>query len=311
MRDPYSVLGVSKSASSAEIKKAYRRLAKKYHPDTNKDDSSASQKFTEASAAYDLLKDKEKRGQFDRGEIDAEGNPKFHPGMGGGPFGAHPGAAGGQWQTRSAQGGAFSPEDIFADLFGGARRGTAGRTRTFRMRGQDRQYSLDVDFLDAVRGVTRRISLPNGKTLDVKIPAGVENGQTIRLKGQGEPGVGGGPAGDALVEIHVGEHPLFRRDGSDLAIDLPVTLYEAVLGGKVRVPMPTGSVEMRIPPRSSGGRTLRLKGKGIHKKGKPAGDMLIKLRIILPETISPDLERAMQKLREDSPYDPRAHIYHA
>jgi DnaJ-class molecular chaperone len=303
MRDPYSVLGLSKNASAADIKKSYRRLAKKYHPDANSDDKKASEKFAEASAAYELLSDTEKRARFDRGEIDAEGNPVFHPGAGG-PFGA--GAQGNPFGGNGQQG--FSAEDIFSSIFGNQRPGGA-RARTMRMKGEDRHYSLKVDFLDAVNGATRRITLPNGKTLNVKIPAGVNDGQVIRLKGQGEPGIGGGPAGDAMVTIEVGSHPLFERDGKTLKLELPITLYEAVLGGKVAVPVPGGSVQLRIPAGSSGGRVLRLKGKGVHPKGAAAGDLMVKLRIAMPPKITPELEDLMKKQAKDNPYNPRGVHY--
>ncbi len=302
MRDPYAVLGLSKGASAADIKKSYRRLAKKYHPDTNSADKKASEKFAEASAAYELLSDTEKRAQFDRGEIDAEGHPVFHPGAGG-PYG--PGAQGNPFG--GGEGPGFSAEDIFSSIFGNQRPGAGART--MRMKGQDRQYSLKVDFLDAVNGATRRITMPNGKTLNVKIPAGVNDGQVIRLKGQGEPGMGGGPAGDALVTIEVGTHPLFERDGKTLKLELPITLYEAVLGGKVAVPVPGGSVQLSIPAGSSGGRVLRLKGKGVNPKGGAAGDLLVKLRIAMPPKITPELETLMKKMAQDAPYNPRGARY--
>jgi len=301
MRDPYSVLGLSKSASAADIKKSYRRMAKKYHPDANSDDKKASEKFSEISAAYEILSDEKKRAQFDHGEIDAEGHPVFHPGAGG-PFGG-----GAQGSPFGGGGQGFSAEDIFSGIFGNQRPGARGRT--MRMKGQDRQYTLKVDFLDAVNGATKRITLPMGKTLNVKIPAGVNDGQVIRLKGQGEPGIGGGPAGDAMVAIEVGTHPLFERDGKTLKLELPVTLYEAVLGGKVEVPVPGGSVQLSIPAGSSGGRVLRLKGKGVHPKGASAGDLLVKLRIAMPPKVSPELEDLMKKQAGDNPYNPRGVHY--
>ncbi len=300
MQDPYSVLGLSKSASASEIKKKYRQMAKKYHPDANADDKSAAERFSKISAAYELLSDEEKRGQYDRGEIDADGNPLFHPGAGG------PYASGGQGSPFGG-GQGFSPEDIFSGIFGNQRHGA--RTHNIRMKGQDNHYTLKVDFLDAVNGATRRITLPSGKSLNVKIPVGVADGQIIRLKGQGESGIGGGPPGDALVTIEVGEHAIFKRDGNTLRLDLPITLYEAVLGGKVAVPVPGGSVQLKIPPGSSGGRILRLKGKGVHPNGKPAGDLLVKLRIVLPPEIDAELEALMKKLAQDKPYNPRGAGY--
>lgn len=305
MSDPYKVLGLDKTASPAEIKKAYRRLAKKYHPDANRNDKAAADRFSNISAAYELLGDKEKRAQYDRGEIDENGNPRFHPGMGGmggNPFGAA--GAGGPF----GGGGGFSAEDIFSGLFGGGRRGGPGGAG-LRMKGQDRHYALKVELLDTVSGATRRLSLPTGQTLDVRIPAGVEDGQVIRLKGQGEPGIGGGPTGDAMVTVEVKSDPIFNREGDNLRLELPITLYEAVLGGKVKAPVPGGSVQLTIPPGSSGGKTLRLKGKGVHPKGRPAGDLLVKLRIELPQQEDKQLAELMRKYRDETPYDPRGGVY--
>ncbi|HEU5432372.1 MAG TPA: DnaJ C-terminal domain-containing protein, partial [Thermomicrobiales bacterium] len=274
MADPYKVLGVSKTASEAEIKKAFRTLAKKYHPDTAKGDD-AKKKFQEISGAYDVVGDKEKRAKFDRGEIDENGNPRgFDPGahgFRGGPFGGG-GQAGarefhfgfGGDEAGGAQG--FSAEDIFSDLLGRGR----GRRNQPR-RGENFEFALTVGFEDAARGSTRRIVLPDGRDLDVKIPVGLKDGQQIRLRGQGGGGVNGGPNGDVLLTVTVAPHPYLTRDGNDLRMELPVTLQEAVLGGKVPVPTLTGTVEMNVPANSNSGTTLRLKGKGIPGRGTSGG----------------------------------------
>ena len=291
MRDPYDVLGVKRDASEPEIKKAYRRLAKQYHPDANKGDPNAGQTFSDATAAYDFLNDGEKRRAYDRGEIDADSNPTMHG------FG-HRGQTHG---PHSAQfGGGFSAEDIFADLFGGSR----GRQRPFAAAGQDQQYTLSLPFADVASGATRRVTLSSGRTLDVRIPRGVEDGQIIRLRGQGNPGMGGGPPGDALITVRVEAHSLFERDRQDLRLDLPVTLYEAVLGAKVRVPTLDGSVELAIPKNSSSGRVLRLKGKGIVPEHGPPGDLYVTLKLVLPP---PDLglETFLRERSVTTPYSVR------
>ena len=253
--DPYSVLGVAKTASAADITKAYRKLAKKLHPDLNPGDKAAEEKFKQITAAYDIVGDEEKRGRYDRGEIDAGGQERpqqrYYREYAGGEEGA---------RYRSTAGyediGAFS--DLFGDLFGerGGMRGGAGGRR-FSMRGQDAQYRLDVDFLDAVNGTKTRITLPDGGTLDVTIPPGVTDGQVLRLKGKGNPGMGEGGPGDALIEIAVRPHPVFKREGDDILVEVPITLDEAVLGGKVEVPTVTGRVFATVPPGSNTGQTLQ------------------------------------------------------
>jgi DnaJ-class molecular chaperone len=305
MRDPYEVLGVSKTASEAEIKKAFRALAKKHHPDTKGGDKAAQKRFQEISAAYDILGDKEKRGKFDRGEIDANGNPRgFEPGQHG-PF---EGRAGGPrdfhftWsgeEGETAQG--FRPEDVFADLFGG------GRRRSQPRKGEDIEYALTVGFEEAAAGGTRRINLADGRELDVKIPAGLKDGQQIRLKGQGTPGRNGGPAGDILLTVSVAPHPWLSRDGNDLRMDLPVTLKEAVLGGKVTVPTLTGPVALTIPVGSNTGTVLRLKGKGIAAHGREtAGNLYVRLVVSLPEKPDPALKQFAEQWQTD--YDPRSKL---
>ncbi|MDB5651426.1 MAG: hypothetical protein JWL62_2946 [Hyphomicrobiales bacterium] len=316
MRDPYTILGVTKSASADEIKKAFRKLAKKYHPDQNKNDPKAQEKFSEASAANEILSDEKKRGQYDRGEIDAEGKPKSpgFEGFGGpGGFrrqGAAPGGGfehfefdlgGGRAGAAGGRAGGFDASDIFSDLFGGAR----GRTRA-PQRGQDLAETVTISLNDAARGASVRVALSTGKTLDIAVPAGMEDGKQIRLKGQGQPGQGGGPAGDAMITVKIAKHPFFRVEGRDVRLDLPLTLYEAVLGGKVEVPTLAGKVEMSVPAGTNGGRTLRLRGKGLPAgDGKAAGDLLVTLRIVLPDGATPDLEELMRKWRDERPYDPR------
>ncbi|MDB5572359.1 MAG: hypothetical protein JWN93_3542 [Hyphomicrobiales bacterium] len=315
MRDPYTILGVSKSASADDVKKAYRKLAKKFHPDQNADDPKAKEKFSEASAAYEILGDAEKRGKFDRGEIDAEGKPKFTGGFEGfrNPRGAGAGAAGAQpgWQhfdfdvgggAAGARRGGFDPSDIFSDLFGGGRRGARSGGA---VKGEDVTAVVTVPLTRAVKGGEARVTLPTGRTLDVNIPAGIESGQQIRLRGQGQASPMGGQPGDMILTVEIAPHPLFKVDGRDLRIDLPVTVYEAALGGKVQTPTLDGAVEMSIPP-GSAGRTLRLRGKGLPKTGeKPAGDLFVTPRIALPEKLDAAQEQAMKAWRDEKPYDPR------
>ena len=285
--DPYKTLGVKKDASQEEIQKAYRRRAKKLHPDLNPGDSHAEEQFKEVSAAYDLLSDTEKRARFDRGEIDASGAARtersyyrdFGERRAGNPYASNAGFAD------------FSDfadaDDIMSAFFG--RSGQRNRNR----RGSDARYSLDVDFLDAVNGGTRTVTLPDGSTLDVKIPPGTRDGQVLRLRGKGQPGFGEAPPGDALIEVHVRPHPLFRREGDDIQIDLPISVRDAVLGGKLRVPTPTGTVTMTIPKWSNTGAKLRLKGKGILRPDGSRGDEFVTLKIMLPEKPDPELERCI------------------
>lgn len=300
--DLYSVLGVAKTAKAADITKAYRKLAKKLHPDLNPGDKSAEERFKTITAAYDILKDEEKRGRYDRGEIDASGQEtpqqRYYREYAGGQEGA---------RYRSTAGyediGAFS--DLFGDLFGergGMGRGAGGRR--FSMRGQDAQYRLEVDFLDAVNGTKTRITLPDGGTLDVTIPPGVTDGQVLRLRGKGGPGLGEGEPGDALIEIGVKPHPVFKREGDDIVVEVPITFDEAVLGGKVEVPTIGGRVSVTVPPGANTGQTLRLKGRGIKSKGG-AGDQLVKLSVVLPERIDEDLKSFAERWRQDHSYDPR------
>ena len=311
MRDPYTVLGVSKSATADEIKKAFRGLAKKFHPDQNKTDPKAKEKFSEANSAYEILGDEKKRGQFDRGEIDAEGKPRFQgfDGFGGGRRRPQPGAQ--EYEHNFSGGGAggprggagFDPSDIFADFFGGGR--GRGRARA-APKGEDLQGVVTVALVEAVRGGSARVALANGRTLEVTIPAGIEEGKQIRLKGQGNPGPMGGEPGDALITVRIAKHPFFRVEGRDLRLDLPIALYEAVLGGKVQVPTIGGAVEMTLPPGTNSGRTLRLRGKGLPASGAAAaGDLLVTLRVTLPEKTDAEFEGLMRKWQSLNPYDPR------
>ena len=292
-RNPYEVLGVKKDASDDEIRRVYRNLAKKFHPDLNPGNKQAEARFKEISAAYDLLSDKEKRARYDRGEIDESGaeKPRAYSYQ---DFAA--GAAGDKYHAEEG----MAPEDL-DDLFAFFSRGQRGRGEPLRMRGTDRPFALTVDFLAAVNGARQRLELAPGKSLDVTIPPGVGDGQVLRLKEQGGPGIGGGPNGDALIEIHVAPHPIFRRDGDDIRLDLPVTIGEATLGGRVTVPTPTGAVTMTIPPHSNTGTTLRLRGKGVGGKG----DTLVTLRVTLPEGGDSELDDFRRKWAPKHPYDPR------
>jgi DnaJ-class molecular chaperone len=305
MRDPYVVLGVAKSAGADEVKRAFRRLAKKFHPDQNRSDPKAKEKFAEANAAYEILGDEKKRAQFDRGEIDAEGKPRFQGFEG---FGAgRPGFEHFEFSTDFAGGrrrhGGIDPTDIFSELFGA--RGPGQRSQPRSERGEDVAASVTITLAEAVLGGEARVTLPNGRTLEVRVPAGIEDGKSIRLKGQGRAGSRGAPAGDAIVTVRVARHPFLRVDGRDLRLDLPLTLYEAVLGAKIKVPTLAGTVELVVPPGSNGGQTLRLRGKGIAAQGQPPGDLLVTLRIVLPDKADGDLEGLMRHWARERPYDPR------
>ena len=322
MRDPYDVLGLGRSASEAEVKRAYRKLAKENHPDRHGGSAKAQAKFSEISSAYEILGDKQKREQFDRGEIDAEGKPRFQGfegfrggggqsgfenvdpsafaemfaglGRGGGAtrtfrFSTSPGSARGSEQPEGA-------DDLLRNIFGGL--GGGGRARTAAgAPGADVRAEVAVTLEDIAAGAKPRVTLPSGKTVALTLPKGVADGQVIRLQGQGEVSLTGGAPGDALVTVRFVPHPLFKPEGSDLRLEMPVSLDEAVLGAKIAVPTLSGKVQVTLPPRSSSGRALRLKGKGLPKQGG-AGDLLVSPRIVLPEASDAELEALMQRWRE-------------
>lgn len=300
MKDPYETLGVNRSASDKEIKDAFKKLARKFHPDLHPGDKTAEAKFKELSAANDFLKDKEKRRRFDAGEIDASGaerpRERFYRNFADGPqYGAH-----------AAQDGFASNEDLeefLARAFAGG--GQRGR-ETFKARGQDVNYALPVGFLEAVNGATRTIVLPDGKTLQVTIPEGAEDRQMLRLKGQGMPGFGGGPAGDAYVELHVEPHAFFSRKDDNIHVEVPVALKEAVLGARIEVPTVGGPVAVTIPPNSNTGKTLRLRDKGVrNRRTGVRGHQYITLRVVLPAAEEPELAAFLEAWQPKHPDNPR------
>ncbi|MCB1488987.1 MAG: J domain-containing protein [Bauldia sp.] len=318
MRDPYTVLGVSKTASESEIKSAFRKLAKKYHPDSNKDEPKAKERFNEANTAYEIVGDKEKRAKFDRGEIDAEGKPRFQgfegfgfPGGGAGGGQAHPGGGMGggartfRWSTGGSEGDPFAADDVLNEIFGGFGKGRARSAggagagpRPQPVKGEDVAANVAVTLEQLVKGEKARVDLPGGRTVDVAIPPGTASGKVIRLKGQGRPGVLGGPAGDARITVEFVPHPHFQVEGSTLKREVNIPLEDAVLGGKVRVPTLDGEVSLSVPANSGTGKAFRLKGKGLPKAGGGRGDMLVTLRIMLPEGGDPELTALMKKWRE-------------
>ena len=289
--DPYTILGVKKDASESDIRKAYRRLAKKLHPDLNPGDKKVEEQFKELSAAYDILGDAEKRARFDRGEIDASGAERpTHRYYRDFAEGASPYASDAGFADLSG-----ADEDVLSRIF--------GARAQMRMRGADAHYRLRLEFLDAVNGGKHPITLPDGAALDIDIPAGVRDGQILRLRGKGQPGIGDAPAGDALIEIEVLPHPIFTRKGDDIHIDLPISLREAVLGAEVRVPTPSGAVLMTVPKWTNSGAVLRLKGKGVPRGEGGKGDEFVTLRVMLPEKPDPELEKFVAHWRGD--YSPR------
>jgi DnaJ-class molecular chaperone len=310
MRDPYDVLGVSKTASEAEIKSAFRKLAKKYHPDQSKE-VKAKERFAEVGSAYEILGDDKKRKAFDRGEIDAEGKPRA-PQFEGFGFGGQPGSGPRDFRNfgfdfgaggSSAQSGSIDP-DILAELFGAGR--TRGRSQA-AAHGEDIGVAIAVPLTTIAQGGTTRVILPTGKSLDVAVPAGIEEGKSIRLRGQGHPARRGGSPGDVIVTIRYAAHPLFKVEGRDLRLDLPITLYEAILGARVRAPTLSGEVEVSIASGANGGRVLRLRGKGLPGGAEQAaGDLLATLRIVLPNELDAELTALMQKMRDQKPYQPRS-----
>jgi DnaJ-class molecular chaperone len=285
--DPYTVLGVKRDASQDDVQKAYRRLAKKLHPDLNPGNKKAEEEFKEVSAAYDLLGDPAKRVRFDRGEIDAAGQERpaqhFYRDFAGGAGHAYASDAG---FTDFA-----GAEDIISEIFG-----RQGRSNV-RRRGSDVHYHLTLDFLDAIKGGKQQLTLPDGSSLDVSIPPGIRNGQTLRLRGKGRPGINSGSAGDALVEIEVLPHPRFERRGDDIHVEVPILFADAVLGGRISVPTPDGPVTMTVPKWSNTGKVLRLKGKGVPRPDNTRGDEYVTLKVMLPDKPDPDLERLVAQWR--------------
>jgi DnaJ-class molecular chaperone len=330
MRNPYDVLGVSKTASHDEIKKGFRKLAKKLHPDANKNDPGAALKFAEINSAYEIIGDEAKRKAFDAGEIDAEGKPRFQgfegagtgPGFRRGGFGAGGPSGNAHFETFTwppggarRSGGGSSFEDILSGVFGNMGAGRRGAGPDFGARfpgedfgatnGQDVTAEMTITLNEAASGTKRRVQLPNGKDLEVNVPVGLSDGQQIRLKGQGLPGQSGGVAGDLLITVRIAPHARFTVDGSNLRVDVPVTPYEALLGAKVRVPTLEGAVDLTLPPRTDAGRAFRLKGKGMPLKGGGAGDLFATVRIVMPAKPDETTERLMREWRDSSPYDPR------
>ncbi len=302
--DPYAALGLTRTATAADIKQAYRKRVRTSHPDLHPDDPKAEARFKAVTAAHDLLKDPDTRARFDAGEIDASGAeraPRTY-------YRDHADAPG----QGFGQGRGFDdfgdPSDIFAHILRQRARGGAGDP-TFTAPGQDLRYTLEVPFLDAVRGAKTRITLPDGNGLEVQIPRGLNDGQTLRLRGRGGPGHGGGPAGDALVTVQVRPHPVFRREGDDIVITLPITIDEAILGAKVTAPTIDGPVNLTVPKGASSGRILRLRGRGVTRAGAgpntPAGDQRVELRIVAPPDIDTSLSDFMTEWRKTHAHDPR------
>ncbi|GGE51031.1 molecular chaperone DnaJ [Marinicauda pacifica] len=298
MQDPYAILGVPRTASADEIRRAYRKLAKELHPDARPDDKASEERFKQVTQAFKLLSDPEKRAQFDRGEIDADGRESaaYH-------FRSRPGAGASQ---RGPRGQFEDIGDIFSELF--TDMGSQGRTRARRpqaSRGEDVRRPVDVTFEEAMTGTRKRLAFASGKPVEVTIPPGVEDGQVLRLKGLGHPGQAGGPAGAGLVEVNVRAHPFFRREGDDIRVDLPISLKEALEGGKVRAPTVEGLVEVRVPEGTTSGALLRLRGKGAPKSDGTRGDQIIRLMIDIPMN-DPELERFIEGWTPPTGYDPRA-----
>lgn len=293
----YEVLGVSKDASAEELRQAYRSLAKKYHPDLNPGDALAEETFKSVQVAYDVLSDKDKRRQYDAGEIDADGN-EIQRGF------YRDYAEADQSNPYQSTAGYDDLSGIFSDLF--RAQGGKSENASVRMRGGDVRYSLEISFLEAMNGEKKRVLMPDGRSLDITIPVGHRDGQILRLRGQGLPGLGGGEPGDAYVQVHVSPHPQFHRQGNNIHIDLPIALHEAVLGGKVHVPTVNGMVSMTVPPGSNTGDTLRLRGKGVPASSqRRAGDQVVRLQIVLPKEPDEDLQGFLQEWAKNHSYDPR------
>ena len=303
MDDPYSVLGIDRTASQDDIRKAYRRLAKQNHPDLHPGDAAAEARFKAISSANALLSDPEKRARFDAGELDAAGNERAPHGF----YHTHADAGGGARYARyDGTGDTEDMSDIFAELF---RRQSGGGVK---IRGHDIRYSLDVPFLEAACGVKKRATMADGKVLDIVIPAGIRSGQTLRLRSKGMPGIDGGPPGDAYIDVRVLDHPFFTRKGNDIHVSLPITLSEALLGAKIKVPTVTGAVEMTVPKRSNTGMTMRLKNRGIlDKKTGDRGHQFVRLEIMLPDDPDPALDAFVTSWSDTNSFDPRKRIWEA
>lgn len=293
-QDIYQILNVKRTASHDEIRGAYRKLAKEFHPDRNPGNAAAEETFKRISAAFDILGDPDKRKRYDAGEIDASGRERVHSDAGTG-----------QRYRPADNFGDFG--DIFGDFFG--RTGAGAPGGGFNMRGMDYRYHLEIEFLEAVNGVKKRVLLPEGETLDINVPSGVVQGQVLRLKAKGGPGVGRGQAGDALIELKIRTHPFFDREGDDIVLDLPIAVYEAVLGAKVEAPTIDGRVAITVPKGASSGQVLRLRGKGVRNaQTGNTGDQLVKLRIVLPQRVDRELFDFMENWSEAHSYDPRAKL---
>ena len=313
-RDPYQELGVSRTASADEIRKAFRKLAKENHPDTNPGNKAAEERFKQVSAAFDIVGDAEKRKKFDAGEIDADGRETFRGGFGGagarGPWGAPPGGGFGRGPTYTSESfEGVDLGDILGEMFGGGGRGGGGRGGgfgPFSQRGSDVRARLEITLEDAIRGAKKRISFSDGRTIDVTIPKGAQEGQTLRLKGQGAAGRAG--PGDAFIELSIAPHPIYRREGEVLVMDVPVTVYDAVLGGKVEAPTPDGPVTLTVPKGSNSGAKLRLKGRGLSDAQGRRGDLFARLVITLPDRLEPELEAFAEEWKKKRPYSPRRRV---
>ena len=295
--DPYKILGVEKTATQDEIQKAYRKLAKKIHPDLNPGNKKAEEQFKEVASAYTLLSDEAKRKQFDAGEIDGLGAEKPRQNY----YRDYADAGTANPYTHNA--GFGDDDDFFSELF--RRQGNRGGGGDFKMRGQDARYRLTLDFLSAINGGKQSITLPNGASLEVNIPPGCRDGQTLRLRGKGQPGIGGGATGDALIEVKVAPHKFFLRVGDDIRIDVPITLKEAVLGAKIKVPISAGSVTMTVPKGANTGTVLRLKGQGVARANGSQGDQFITLRVILPTAPDTALENFITEWQPKTEQNPR------
>ena len=309
-RDPYLELGVSRTATTAEIRKAFHKLAKQFHPDTNPGDKKSEERFKQISAAFDILGDAAKKKKFDAGEIDADGRETmrgFGGAGGGNPFGGggggfNPGGGFGRG-SRGGEGPEIDLNDLFGDILGRNRGAGQGSGAGFGGRGPDVRARLDIDLEDAIKGGKKRVAFSDGRTIDVTIPAGAQEGQTLRLKGQGSPGRGG--QGDALIELAIKPHAIYRREGETLVMDLPISVPDAVLGGKIEAPTPDGNVMLAVPKGSNSGATLRLKGRGLADAKGKRGDLLARLVVTLPDEPDSDLEKFAQAWRDQKPYSPK------